>query len=185
MLERERWEIDETKSKLTFALRHFVAGEIQGPVRTLGGRAAARPGATRSISLQVWIEIDSLDTGDAERDAHLRSPELLDVGRFPRAEFRSTGIALRNDGGAAVSGRLDLHGATRDLELRSCRDGLGRPARACCRAATTCAGSSIAKTFGLHWNQDLDVGGFVVGDNVELTVRLSRPYRRNRTDARP
>ena len=117
MLERERWEIDGSKSTLTFALRHFVVGEIKGDVRTLGRRALLDPAHLGRSSLEVWIDLASLDTGSAERDAHLRSPELLDVARFPRAEFRSTGIALRADGDAVVSGRLDLHGITRHIDL--------------------------------------------------------------------
>ena len=89
----------------------------EGQFGRWGGALLLDPAHLGRSSLEVWIDVASVDTGSAERDAHLRSPELLDVARFPRAEFRSTGVALRADGDAVVSGRLDLHGVTGHVEL--------------------------------------------------------------------
>ena len=172
MLERERWEIDASRSTLTFALRHFVVGEIKGTFGRWGGALLLDPAHLDQSSLTVWIELGSLDTGSAERDAHLRSPELLDVARFPRAEFRSTGIALRADGDAVVSGRLDLHGITRNIELTVISQGTRAHDKGVLPARYAVHGRFDRQAFGLHWNQDLDVGGMVVGDNVDLTARL-------------
>src|SRR3954471_16237527 len=105
MLERERWEIDGANSTLAFALRHFVVGEIKGQFGRWGGVLLLDPAHISRSSLEVWVDVASLDTGSPERDEHLRSPELLDVARCPRAIFRSTGVALRADGDAVVSGR--------------------------------------------------------------------------------
>jgi len=172
MLERERWEIDGSKSTLTFALRHLVVGEIRGTFGRWGGVLLLDPAHLRRSSLAVWIELASLDTGSAERDAHLRSPELLDVARFPRAEFRSTGVALRADGDAVVSGRLDLHGVTRDVDLTVIAQGTGAHEKGVLPGRYVVHGRFDRQAFGLHWNQDLDVGGIVVGDNVELTAHV-------------
>jgi hypothetical protein len=73
MLERERWDIDESRSTLTFALRHFVVGEIRGTFGRWGGTLLLDPADLGRSSLQVWIDLASVDTGSAERDAHLRS----------------------------------------------------------------------------------------------------------------
>lgn len=185
MLERERWEIDGSKSKLTFALRHFVVGEIKGDFGRWGGALLLDPAHLGRSSLEVWIDLASLDTESAERDAHLRSPELLDVARFPRAEFRSTSIALRADGGAVVSGRLDLHGATRDVELTVVSRWPWAPDKGGLQGGYTVHGKFDRQTFGLHWNQDLDLGGIVVGDNVELTahIEMIRTAETGRTPA--
>jgi polyisoprenoid-binding protein YceI len=163
MLARERWEIDGSRSTLTFALRHFVVGEIKGTFGRWGGVLLLDPAHLGRSSLEVWFELSSVDTGDPERDAHLRSPELLDAARFPRAELRSTGIALRGDGDAIVSGRLDLHGVTRDVELAIVAEG---------HAHYRASAKIDRQEFGLHWNQDLDVGGIVVGDNVEIAAHV-------------
>jgi len=172
MLERERWEIDAARSTLTFALRHFVVGEIKGTFGRWGGALLLDPARLDQSSLAVWIELASLDTGSAERDAHLRSPELLDVARFPRAEFRSTGIALGTDGDAVVSGRLDLHGVTGSIELTVISQGTRTHEKGVLPARYTVHGRFDRQAFGLHWNQDLDVGGIVVGDNVDLTAHV-------------
>jgi polyisoprenoid-binding protein YceI len=172
MLERERWDIDGSRSTLTFALRHFVVGEIRGTFGRWGGTLLLDPADLGRSSLQVWIDLASVDTDSTERDAHLRSPELLDVARFPRAEFRSKGIALRADGDAVVSGRLDLHGITRDVDLTVISQGTGAYGKGVLAERYAVRGRFDRQAFGLHWNQDLDVGGIVVGDNVELTAHI-------------
>jgi polyisoprenoid-binding protein YceI len=172
MLERERWEIDESRSTLAFALRHFVVGEIKGQFRRWGGALLLDPAHLGRSSLDVWIDLASLDTASAERDAHLRSPELLDIARFPRAAFRSTGVALRASGDAVVSGRLNLHGVTGDVELTIISQGTRAHDKGVLRGTYAAHGRFDRQRFGLHWNQDLDVGGIVVGDNVELTAHV-------------
>jgi polyisoprenoid-binding protein YceI len=172
MLERERWEIDGSKSTLAFALRHLVVGEIKGRFERWGGVLLLDPARLSQSRLEIWIDLASVDTGSAERDAHLRSPELLDVARFPRASFRSTGIALRADGDAVASGQLDLHGVGRYVELTIVSQGTWGHDQGGLRARYTARGKFDRQAFGLHWNQDLDVGGFVVGDTVELTAHI-------------
>jgi len=172
MLERERWEIDASRSTLNFALRHFVVGEIRGTFGRWGGTLLLDPADLGRSSLQVWIDLASVDTGSAERDAHLRSPELLDVARFPRADFRSSDVALRADGDAVVSGRLTLHGVARDIELTVISQGTGAHETGVLAGQYAVRGRFDRQAFGLHWNQDLDVGGIVVGDDVHLTAQV-------------
>jgi polyisoprenoid-binding protein YceI len=172
MLEREHWEIDGANSTLTFALRHFVVGEIKGQFERWGGTLLLDPAHVSRSSLEVWVDVASLDTGSPERDAHLRSPELLDVARSPLALFRSTGLALHADGKAAVAGRLELHGVTRHVELAVMSQGSWGVDKHELRAEYAAHTGFDRQEFGLHWNQDLDIGGFVVGDRVELTARV-------------
>jgi polyisoprenoid-binding protein YceI len=172
MLERERWEIDGSKSTLAFALRHFVVGEIRGQFGRWGGSLLLDPADLGRSSVEVWIDLASVDTGSAERDAHLRSPELMDVARFPRAEFRSTGLALRADGDAVVAGQLDLHGVRGHVALTVVRQGTWVDEPGLLRAGYRVSGNFDRQAFGLHWNQDLDVGGLVVGDEVALTAQV-------------
>lgn len=172
MFQREPWEIDGSRSTLAFSLRHMVVGEIKGQFRRWGGALLLDPARLNRSLLQVWIDLASVDTGSAERDEHLRSPELLDIATFPRAEFRSTGIALHADGDAVVSGQLALHGVTGYVELTVVSEGkrVQEPGVLC--ASYRVRGKFNRQAFGLHWNQDLDVGGIVVGDNVELTAHV-------------
>jgi polyisoprenoid-binding protein YceI len=172
MLEPEHWEIDGTRSKLAFTLRHLIVSEIRGEFARWGGEMWLTPEQIERSRVAVWIDLASVDTGSPERDAHLRSPEFLDVTRFSRAAFSSADVAPRSDSEATITGRLSLHGLTDQVELtvteaRSWIDDDG-----VMRAGYAVRGTINRQTFGLHWNQDLDVGGLVVGDEVELIARI-------------
>ena len=172
MPETQRWEIDGTRSKLGFRLRHLVVSEIAGAFARWGGIVSLDAEHANRSQVAIWVDLASVDTGSEERDAQLRSSEFFDVARFPRAQFTSTDIALRADGEATVAGQLRLHGTTELVEIavreiRSWIDDTGQM-----RAGYDMHGSIDRQAFGLHWNQDLDVGGVVVGDRVELTASI-------------
>jgi polyisoprenoid-binding protein YceI len=172
MLGKELWEIDSASSHLGFSLRHIVISEIGGQFSSWGGQMIFDPEDIDRSLIRVWIDVASIDTGSVERDAHLRSPEFLDVARFPRAEFTSTGVMIRRDGEALVSGRLRLHGISRDVELEVATERIWTDASKRPRAVYLVHAKIDRQAYGLHWNQDLDVGGVVVGDRVELSARV-------------
>ena len=172
---RELWRIDtgaSTSSRLCFSLRHIVVSEIQGRFTAWGGEVTFDPDQIDRSRIDLWIDVASIDTGSPERDAHLRSPEFLDVARFPRAEFTSSGVVVERDGAARLSGRLWLHGVSRDvdLDMRPERTWITTDGRL--RAVYLVSGRIDRQAFGLRWNQDLDVGGVVVGDTVDLEARV-------------
>jgi len=160
----EQWRIDPERSSLSFVLRHLVLLEIKGHFTRWGGTVWFDRTDPAGSRVEAWIDLGSVYTGDAERDRHLRSPELLDVERFPRATFISDSVACFDGRRALCHGRLSLHGHELpiDLEVRVERD------------APSCdvAGAIDRQRFGLHWNQDLDVGGLVVGDTVRISAHI-------------
>jgi polyisoprenoid-binding protein YceI len=168
---KERWEIDTSRSQLRFTLRHIVVSEIQGLFSGWGGAMTVDPDRVPVIKVQAWIDVASIDTGAPERDAHVRSSEFLDTASFPRAQFTSTNVVLRKDGAATLTGRLELHGISRDLDLDVTAGATWIDDQGAMRAAYTARGSIDRQAFGLHWNQDLDIGGVVVGDRVEIEAR--------------
>jgi polyisoprenoid-binding protein YceI len=161
--ELERWEIDARDSRLGFTLRHLIVSQIHGRFWTWGGTLFLDRRQPWLSSVHVWVDVATLDTEEPERDAHIKSIEFLDVGRFPRAEFRSTSVEA-TDGKLLVHGRLQLHGITHDLDLEveAPTDG----------GVYVVRGRLDRRAFGLRWNQDLDVGGIVVGDEIEITARV-------------
>lgn len=166
--ELERWEIDPADSHLDFTLRHLVVQQIRGRFRRWGGTLFLDRAEPWLSTVHVWVELASIDTDSVERDKHLRSAELLDVVRFPRAEFKSTAVEPR-EGRLVMRGRLQLHGVTHDLDL-AVELGAGRDPAA--RNVYTARSNVDRQLFGLHWNQDLDVGGLVVGDVVDLSAEV-------------
>ncbi len=167
----QRWEIDPTRSSLTFKLRHIVVQQIRGQFDRWGGTLFIDRQEPWLSSALVWVDLASITTGDLERDAHVRSGEFLDVAHFPRAAFKSTNVDTP-DGQVSIQGVLSLHGVVHDVEVRAeagetTTDRDGRP-----RARFTARAVIDRQSFGLHWNQDLDVGGIVVGDEVELEAKV-------------
>jgi polyisoprenoid-binding protein YceI len=167
----QEWEIDSARSSFTFKLRHIVVQQIHGRFKRWGGRLFIDRQQPWLSSAEIWVDLGSITTEDPERDAHVLSSEFLDVARFPRAEFKSTNVEM-HDGQVLIEGILTLHGRTHDVEIRAeITDTTTDPDG---RVRTTFVARGIVdrQSFGLHWNQDLDVGGVVVGDEVELDARV-------------
>jgi polyisoprenoid-binding protein YceI len=168
---QERWVIDQQRSQLSFSLRHIVVQRIEGRFDRWGGTLFVDRAQPALSSVEVWIDLSSITTGDVQRDAHVRSAEFLDVERFPRATFRSEVVQLR-DGHVTIDGRLDLHGASRDVRVEVDLEPATKSAEGQPRGRYTARAVVDRQAFGLHWNQDLDAGGIVVGDRVEIRADL-------------
>jgi polyisoprenoid-binding protein YceI len=167
----ERWEVDQAVSVLDFTLRHLIVSQIRGRFHRWGGTLFLDRRQPSRSSVEIWVELDSVDTEAPERDAHVRSSEFLDVARHPRAWFRSTAIEL-SDEQVVVHGLLDLHGVVHDVDLSVTIGSQVKDQHGVLRGRYTVRGSIDRQSFGLHWNQDLDVGGVVVGDQIELSAKV-------------
>jgi polyisoprenoid-binding protein YceI len=167
----ERWTIDPTRSTLKFTLRHLVIQQIQGRFTTWGGELFLDRVEPWLSSLHVWVDLASITTDEPERDAHVRSPEVLDVERFARADFKSTNVEVRDER-VAIRGRLDLHGIVGDMELEVEPGPATRDPDGAQRTRYAARGTLDRQAYGLHWNQDLDAGGIVVGDRIEIVAEL-------------
>lgn len=168
---QQGWAIDVQRSTLGFSLRHIVVQRIEGRFDSWGGTLFIDRERPSLSSVDIWIDLDSLSTGDEQRDAHVRSAEFLDVAHFPRATF-SSGLVQVSGSDVVINGRLDLHGVIHDVRVSV---EIGAPANGPDgRVRSRCTGRAAIdrQSFGLHWNQDLDVGGFVVGDEIDIRASL-------------
>ncbi|HVT06181.1 MAG TPA: YceI family protein [Polyangia bacterium] len=172
---QQEWLIDVQRSTLAFSLRHIVVQRIHGRFDRWGGSLFFDRAQPSQSSLELWVDLASITTGDDERDAHVRSAEFLDVKRFPRAFFHSGLVEVRGSD-VIVNGRLELRGVVHDVQVNV---EIGAPAAGSdgrVRAPATARATINRQSFGLHWNQDLDVGGIVVGDEIDIraTVEMVR-----------
>jgi polyisoprenoid-binding protein YceI len=121
--------------------------------------------------LKSQIDATTIDTGEAQRDGHLKSPDFLDVEKFPTLTFKSTRIVKSKNGEVIVSGDLTIHGVTRNVELDvegpspQMKDPWGNT-----RIGLSATTRINRKDFGLTWNTALETGGFLVGDEVNITL---------------
>jgi polyisoprenoid-binding protein YceI len=168
----EEWKIDLDRSKLHFALRHIVIHEIRGQFGKWGGTITLQGDNLAKSTVRVWIDLASVDTNEPERDDQIRSPEFFDIGRFPQAKFSSTEVRLSEHASPVVKGRLDLHGFTGEVEVEVTRHNRWTDDKAVERVSYEVKARFDRRKFGLRWNQDLDVGGVVVGDEIEVIAQL-------------
>ncbi|HEU4649511.1 MAG TPA: YceI family protein [Gemmatimonadales bacterium] len=165
------WQIDPSHSNAHFSVRHMMVTNVRGEFSQLSGSLRLDASDITKSHVEATIQADSINTRDAQRDAHLKSADFFDVEKYPTIEFRSTRITRKGPGELAVAGDLTIHGVTRpvvlaveaeDVELK---DPFGNVKRGA--TATT---TINRKDFGLTWNVALEAGGFIVGDEVKITL---------------
>ena len=170
------WQIDTSHSNITFRVRHMMFAKVRGHFGKWQGTFNGAPDQLGQASTTVTIDAASIDTGSADRDTHLRSPDFLDVGAFPTITFTSTGV---NAAGSAltISGDLTIRGTTCPIVLTAERTGEGKDPWGNARLGFSGHTRLSRKAFGLVWNQLLETGGAVVGDDidVEVDVEVMRP----------
>ena len=166
------WSIDTGHSAIHFGVRHMMFTKTRGRFTRWTGELRLDPTNLASSSVAVSIDAASIDTGDAQRDAHLRSADFLDVEKFPTLAFRSTGVEDRGEGKLRVEGELSIHGVTRPVVLETEFAGRVKDPWGNDRAGFT-ARTSIDRTeFGLRWNLPIETGGLVVGNKVEIELEV-------------
>lgn len=163
------WKIDPSHSAVEFSVRHLV-GKVRGQFKSFAGEITVGEDPLAS-SVEADIDLASVDTSDETRDAHLRSPDFFDVENHPRMTFRSTGVRAGNDGYVVV-GDLSLRDLTRSVELDLDFNGTGPDPWGGLRAGFTATTALSRKEFGLEWNMALEAGGFLVGDQVKVTLEI-------------
>jgi polyisoprenoid-binding protein YceI len=122
--------------------------------------------------VDVTIDATSVDTGIADRDAHLRSPDFFDVEKFPALTYKSKRVEKVSDGEYRLVGDLTIRGTTREVPVLVQFGGVGKDPWGNERAGFTATASVDRKEFGLRWNQALEAGGVLVGDRVDIEVEL-------------
>jgi polyisoprenoid-binding protein YceI len=114
----EKWEIDSGHSGIHFSVRHMVVAKVRGKFARWHGGVLAEDGDLARAQVDVVIDASSVETGVAARDAHLKSPDFLDVTSFPWITFKSSGVEKRSDDLLRVTGDLTIRGVTHEVSPR-------------------------------------------------------------------
>ena len=167
------WNIDPDHSSIGFKVRHLMVSNVRGVFGKVQGVVHADDKDITRSKVTATIDATSIDTGVAKRDAHLKSPDFLDVAKYPTMTFVSTKIVRDGADKLKITGDLTLHGVTRPIVLSvegptgEVRDPQGKIRRGA--SATT---KINRKDFGLTWNKAMETGGMVVGDDVDVTIEV-------------
>jgi len=165
------WQIDPQHSSAQFAVRHLGLSTVRGAFSKLNGAVLFDDQDITKSSVEVTIEVDTVDTREPDRDKDLRSERFFDVAHFPTMTFKSKKVEQVTPGKLRVTGDLTIRGTTKEVVLDV--DGPTAPVKdpwGNQRVALTATTKVNRQDFGVKWNAKLDNGGVVVGDDVNITI---------------
>ena len=165
------WNIDPAHSAAEFKVKHMMISNVKGHFAKVTGTLTLDESDLSRSRVEARIEAASLETRDAQRDAHLKGGDFFDVEKFPSLSFQSTRISVVKDGELAVEGDLTIRDVTRKVVFSV--EGPTPPAKdpwGNTRVGVSATTRISRKDFGLSWNAALESGGFLVGDEVTITL---------------
>ncbi|MPZ20840.1 MAG: hypothetical protein GEV06_23470 [Luteitalea sp.] len=166
------WNIDRSHASLEFSVRHLMIATVKGRLSDVSGRVLSDDSDLTTARVEVTVGVNSIDTREAQRDAHLRSADFFDVEKYPTLTFRSTRVTDVSNGTFKLVGDLTIHGVTREVGLDVTAEGRGKDPWGNERAGFSATTKIKRSDFGLVWNQVLETGGVAVGDEVKIAIDL-------------
>ena len=167
------WNIDPVHSAAQFKVKHMMISNVKGEFTSVKGSLQFDPDNPGKSQVEAEIDAATINTRDAQRDAHLKSVDFFDVEKFPTLSFRSTNVSKKADGELAVAGELAIHGVTRKVTFAV--EGPSDPTKdpwGNTRLGLSATTRINRKDFGLTWNAALETGGILVGDEVTITLDI-------------
>ena len=165
------WQIDPQHSSAQFAVRHLGLSTVRGAFSKLSGTMQLDDQDVTKSTIEVSIDVNTVDTREPDRDKELRSARFFDVARFPTMTFKSKKVEQVAPGKLRVTGDLTIHGTTKEVVLDV--DGLTAPAKdpwGNQRIAASATTKINRQDYGVKWNAKLDNGGAVLGDDVNIII---------------
>ena len=165
------WKIDPAHSVVEFKVRHMMISNVKGQFTVITGSMTLDPKDITKSRIEASVDAASINTRDPQRDAHLKSPDFFDVEKYPKLTLASTRVERKSEGELAVTGNLTIHGVTREVVFDV--EGPTPPRKdpwGNARIGVSATAKINRKEFGLTWNAPLEAGGFLVGDEVTITL---------------
>jgi polyisoprenoid-binding protein YceI len=167
--DRATWTIDASHTTVEFVAKHMMITTVKGRFAEVAGTIVADEAHIENSSVEVTMQAASLDTRSEQRDAHLRSPDFLDVEQYPEVTFRSTAVRGTKEA-FQVTGDLTIRGVTRPITLDVEFGGEGKDPWGGTRASFSAHGKFDRRDFGLTWNVALETGGILVSNEVKINI---------------
>jgi len=168
----QTYVVDRTHSEADFAVRHLMS-RVTGKFDDFGGSITMDRANPAASSVEFRIKTASINTGAPDRDKHLRTPDFFDAEKYPEITFKSTAIKpAKEKNHFDVTGDLTMRGVTKRVTLPVEFLGFAKDPWGNERAGFALETKLNRKDYGINWNQALDNGGFLVGDDVSISINL-------------
>lgn len=163
--------IDKTHSEAAFQVRHLLT-KVRGRFTDFSGTIQFNPDRPEEGSVNFTIDANSIDTNTADRDKHLRSEDFFFVAQHPQLTFVSSKVTPKGTGAFDVDGTLTIRGVARQITLPVAYHGEAKDPYGQQKVGFEAETTINRKDYGLHWNAALETGGFLVGDEVKITLTI-------------
>jgi polyisoprenoid-binding protein YceI len=167
------YTLDPAHTRIGFVARHAMVTKVRGAFNEFTGTVQVDGEAPEKSQVNLVIEAKSIDTRNADRDAHLRSNDFLAMDEFPQITFVSTGIAQTGDTSFEVTGDLTVRGTTRSVTVPFEFEGAAKDPFGNDRIGFEGSTTISRKDFGVTWNAALETGGVLVSDKITLEFEVS------------
>lgn len=167
-----KWAVDPTHSEIGFKVKHMMFTNVSGKFNSFTATVETEGDSFENARFEFSADVDSVSTGNAERDAHLQSGDFFNAEQNPKLTFTSTTFTKKNEGEYTLTGDLTIHGVTKPVTLDAEFGGIGKDPWGNTKAGFTITGKLNRKDFGLTWNAALETGGMLVSEDVKLAIEL-------------
>lgn len=166
----QTWALDPAHTNVEFAVKHMMISTVKGRFADVRGTLKGDMSDPSIFELDVTIDTASIDTRQAQRDEHLRSPDFFDVAKWPAIRFLGKRVEDQDGDAFKLVGDLTIRDVTRRLTLDVTSEGAVRDPWGNNRIGFSASGKIDRREFGLVWNQVLEAGGIAVGDTIKISV---------------
>ena len=171
------WEIDPSHSAVTFSVKHMMFSTVRGQFNVLSGHLHIDEQHPENSWVDAQVDASSVDTRDDRRDGHLKSPDFFDTEKYPTITFKSTKIEHTTGNEYKVYGDFSLHGVTKPVLFKAEYNGQGKNPWGMQVAGLSAKTKINRKEWDLGWNQALETGGLLVGEDVTIQIDLEAVYK--------
>ncbi|MCA9942021.1 MAG: polyisoprenoid-binding protein [Anaerolineales bacterium] len=166
------WQIDSSHSHIYFTARHMMISKVRGAFESFSGTVNFDEENPTNTTVNIEVDLSSINTRDEQRDGHLKSPDFFDVENYPTMKFVSTKVEQVDENNGRLIGNLTIKDITKEVVLDVEYAGVAKSPWGTESAGFSASGSINRKEWGLNWNQALETGGVLVGDKINIEIEL-------------
>ncbi|MFI5006524.1 MAG: YceI family protein [Solirubrobacterales bacterium] len=178
----DTYNVDKAHSNAQFTIRHLMS-KVTGKFNDVEGAVLIDRAKPEASSVEFKIKTASINTGEAKRDEHLRSPDFFDATQFPEITFKSTKVKATGKDTYQVTGMLTMHGASKEVTLPVTVLGEMKDPWGNDRAGFEVLTTLNRKDYNIIWNKTLDAGGYMLGDDVAVAIALEAVKKKDAAGA--
>ncbi len=170
--EKTKWGLDSTHSEISFKVKHLMISNVKGVFKEFSADVYTSGDQFMTSGIDLQINPSSIDTGVADRDAHLKSADFFDVENFPAIRFTGSSVEKVDDENFILHGDLTIKGVTQPVKLDVEFGGVMKDPWGNQKVGFSVNGKINRKDFGLTWNAALETGGVLVSDDVKISAEV-------------